>query len=169
MYAGKMKSAITTLFLIFFLHVSGKAQCSLKTTKDPCDDIVTRSAIYETVSGTPRVLKLKIEQNITFKDTSTRLFILLTPSFKSCLGTESKISINSGKDVIVLPFSGQITCKGEGEKLIDYAEMTKGSIDFLKGHTISSVRVTYINSYDDFVIKKQDYFIRTLKCFESAF
>lgn len=168
MYAGKMKSAIT-LFLIFFLPLSVKAQCSLKTTKDPCDDIVTRSAVYENVTGTPRALKLKIEQNITFKDTTTRLFILLTPSFKSCLGTDSKISINSGKDIIVLPFSGQITCKGEGEKLIDYVELTKDSVDFLKGHIINSVRVTYINSYDDFVIKKQDYFIRTLKCFENAF
>jgi hypothetical protein len=159
-----MKS-ITAFFLIFVLSVSVKAQCSLKTIKDPCDDIVTRSAYYENVSSKPGVLKLKIEQNITFRDTSTALFILLTPSYKCCFGKESRISIKSGDDIITIPFSGKTICKSEGQKLTDYAELTKGNIEFLKAHTISSIRVYYTDSYDDFVIKKRDYFIRTLMCF----
>lgn len=163
---SEILKSIITIFFAFVLSQAVNAQCSLKTSKDPCDDIVTRSAYYENVSGKPSALKLKIEQNINYKDTSTTLFILLTPSYKSCFGKESKISIQSGNDVIILPFSGQVTCKSEGEKLTDYAEMTKSNIEFLKAHTINTIRVYYINSYDDFVIKKQDYFIRTLKCFE---
>ncbi len=159
-----MKS-ITAFFLIFVLSISVKAQCRLKTIKDPCDDIVTRSAYYENVSSKPGVLRLKIEQNITFRDTSTSLFILLTPSYKCCLGKESKLSIKSGDDIVTIPFSGKTICKSEGEKLTDCAELTKGNIEFLKAHTISTIRVYYTDSYDDFVIKKQDYFIRTLMCF----
>ncbi len=156
---------ITAFFLIFVFSVSVKAQCGLKTIKDPCDDIITRSAYYVNVSSKPGVLKLKIEQNITYRDTSTALFILLTPSYKCCFGKESRISIKSGDDIITIPFSGETKCKSEGEKLSDYAVMTRGNIEFLKAHTISSIRVYYTNSYDDFVIKKQDYFIRTLMCF----
>jgi hypothetical protein len=159
-----MKSVITIFFVLVF-SLSVRAQCSLKTTKDPCEDIVTRSVYYENVSSKPSVLKLKIEQNITYKDTSTSLFILISPTYKSCFGKESKILIRSGNDVINLPFSGQVTCKGEGEKLVNFAEMSRRNINFLKDHTISTIRVYYTNSYDDFVIKKPDYFIRNLKCF----
>lgn len=159
-----MKSIIVS-FLIFVLSIPVKAQCSLKTIKDPCDDIVTRSAYYENVSSKPGVLKLKIEQNITIRDTSTALFILLAPTYKCCFGKESRISIKSGDEIITIPFSGKTNCKSEGEKLTDYAVMTRAVIDFLKAHTISSIRVYYTDSYDDFVIKKRDYFIRTLMCF----
>jgi hypothetical protein len=160
----KMKSIITT-FLISVISFSAVAQCNLKISMHPCEDIVTRSLGYENVCSKPCVLKLKIEQNIANKDTSTSLFIFLTPSYKSCFGKESRIVMKSGNDVIDLPFSGQITCKNEGEKLINYAEMSKGDISFLKEHTINTIRVYYTNSYDDFIIKKQDYFIRNLKCF----
>ena len=164
----KMKSIIA-FSLVFVFSLSVKAQCSLKTSEDPCDDIITRSAGFEKVSSLPGILKLRIEQNITYKDTSMALYILLKPGNRSCFGKESKISIKSGNDFITLPLSGQIICKEEGEKLVDYSEMTKGTIAFLKGHTINRVRVYYNNSYDDFVIEKQDYFIKTLKCFESFF
>ncbi len=163
-YAGKIRSAIT-FFFIFFLSLQIKAQCSLKTTKDPCDDIVTRSAYFENVSTKPSDLKLKIEQNITFRDTTIALVILLTPSYRCCFGQESKILIKSGNDIITLHFTGQTICRDEGEKLSDYAKLNRESVDFLKSHTISSIRIYYTNSYDDFEIKKQDYFIRTLRCF----
>jgi len=161
----KIKSIIIFL-LIFMYSLSVQAQCNLKTTNDPCDDLVTRSAYYENVSSIPGNLKVKIEQNITYRDTSMALFILLKPGYKSCFGKESKISLKSGNDFITLPLSGQIICRNEGEKLIDYSKMTKESIDFLKRHAINKIRVYYNNSYDDFVIDKQDYFIRTLQCFQ---
>jgi hypothetical protein len=163
-YAWKIRSAITFSF-IFFLSLQIKAQCSLKTTKDPCDDIVTRSAYFENVSTKPSDLKLKIEENITFKDTTIALVVLLTPSYRCCFGQESRILIKSGNDIITLHFTGQTICRDEGEKLTDYAKLTRESVDFLKSHTISSIRVYYTNSYDDFVVRKQDYFIRTLRCF----
>lgn len=105
-------------------------------------------------------------QHIDKADTSMTFFVYLQPTSMICFGAESKILIKSGDTIITVNLSGDIDCAGQGSLLIDYGSPTPEDIEYLKTHYIEAIRLHFTEGYGDYNIKKTDYFIKTLKCFE---
>lgn len=156
---------IIFLFSVVVLSscISLLGQCNIKTEKNAFDGHVKRSSGWEVVS---RGLKFEVIQMILEGDTSMSLFVFVTPASMTCFGRDSKISLKSGEDVITIPLNAGIKCESAGGALINYGFLENENVNFLKQHIVEMVRVYFTEGYYDYTIKKTDYFIRILNCFE---
>jgi hypothetical protein len=155
------------VFVLIIFPILLSAQCNIKTEKDEFNGSVSRSSASEVLcrSWSDGTLKMKISQFIDKQDTSMSLFVYLEPMSMSCFNDESKILLKSGEIIKEIKLSGKIDCAGQGNILIDYGMLTDEDIVFLKTHFIEAIRVYLSEGYNDYSIKKADYFIRTMMCF----
>jgi len=144
------------------------SQCNLQTEKDPFNGMITSFTKYEVLGRSidEGTLRLKCVRHILGGDTIMYLFVYLTPTRLSCFGGESKVLIKSGETIITLNLSGDIKCGNRNEILADFAQLSNDDIYFLKQNKIDMIRIHFTEGYGDFSIRKSDYFIRTLKCFQ---
>ena len=158
-----MKKLMLTLLLLLPMIVFGQ----LKTTKDSFDGTIARKTDLETVcrSFKEGTAKLSITQYIADKDTTMILFIYLEPTSMSCFGSDSKVMLKSGDDIISIKLEGDIDCKSAGDILMNYGQLSKEDITFLKQHNIEIMRLYFTEGYANYTINKPNYFIKTLNYF----